>query len=326
MTALEEEGLLPEILQHVGQLSDLLTCTKISRTWHAASQDVQPLHIGIGAIDRLPISMAGLTTMLQWLQRQQSQRNLDNVHGLTLDVDEGFEIECHSKRHVLVFCQSVLTLAGCLPLLSCELSGNLQLEAAISLVPVSLQNFIINVTRYEQPHIIQLSMFERLVGLQTLSLDVEYQVSMNGNYAHVLLDAKLPSLQTLIVSPRMLKPASVIDWATFLPSLQSINAHIPVFQAQAMLAHPSLKHAKLTLIGDDLDSDDSGLDYLKCHVDCVLRIEEHSKLQSLALDCERVRVQLNIAKPNISFDCGHGVSVRFRGRSKTSFLPITVRC
>lgn len=76
IASLEEEGILPEVLKHVTQLSDLITCSGVTKSWHAACQRVQPLHISIGGEEKLLLRVAGLTGILQWLQRQQMQRNL----------------------------------------------------------------------------------------------------------------------------------------------------------------------------------------------------------------------------------------------------------
>ena len=320
-TALEVKGLIPEILKHIEQVSDLVRCVGVSKIWGAACQTVQPLHISIGGDSKKPLKVAGLSGILQWLQKQQLLCNLQSVQGLTLMFTEGFVGECYIKsRLCMCFAQSCLAIAGCLPLTSCELTDqDVQLESIVSLLPLTLQNLKIKGNACEGSGAIDLSVCQQLRNLQTLHLDIGGCPRTRLGSCFVLVH-KLASLQKLMLVPRacLLGESPTV----LLPSLQFISASISVYQVQRVLAHPCLRHAHLICESyatrDDSDTEDAAA--------YVLHIGEDSQLESLslALNGAHMKLQLNIAKPNIDFDCC-GVIVRFRNTSAASFLPIARR-
>ena len=320
--SLEEEGILPEILKHVKQLSDLITCSGVTKSWHAACQRVQPLHISICGEEKLLLRVAGLTGILQWLQRQQMQRNLQEVKGLTLNFKSGYASECRQSTGLMFFLQSVLTLTGCLLVTSCELfcgGAQEQLEKIVSLLPLTLQSLTLHEFHDLSPHI-DLSMFARLKSLKAVNINSFPRIFDSST---CILTCKLASLQQLVLVPRALRLSVSSRVAAFLPNLQCLVARIAVSQAHSVLSHPCLKEAHLTFTKADSDeSEDSDTDGLQ--TTCVLRIGEDSNLESLVLDGRGVNVQLNIAKPNLDLDC-RGVSIRFRISSAASFLPIVVK-
>lgn len=317
-TALEVEGLLPEILKHIEQVSDLVWCVGVSKIWGAACQVVQPLHISIGGDSKKLLKVAGLSGILQWLQKQQLLCNLQSVQGLTLIFTEGFVGECYFESRLrMCFAQSCLAIAGCLPLTSCELTDqDVQLESIVSLLPLTLK---ITGNACEGSGAIDLSVCQRLRNLQTLHLDIGGCPRNRLGSCFVLVH-KLASLQKLMLVPR----ACLLGGSptVLLPSLQFISASIPVYQVQRVLAHPCLRHAHLICdtyaTRDDSDTEDTAA--------YVLHVGEDSHLESLslALNGAHMKVQLNIAKLNIDFDCC-GVIVRFRNTSAASFLPIALR-
>jgi len=319
--SLEEEGLLPEILKHVKQLSDLITCSGVTKTWHAACQRVQPLHISIGGEEKLVLRMAGLTGILQWLQRHQMQRNLQEVKGLTLNFKRGYASEIRQSSALLLFLQSVLTLTGCLLTTSCELfcgGTQVQLEKNVSLLPLTLQSLTLHEVHERSSHI-NLSMFARLQNLKAVSITKSLRTCDDST---CILNCKLAALQELVLIPRALNLSVSSSVAAFLPNLQCLVARMPVSQACSLLSHPCLKQAHLVLTKTDPDdSEGSDTDGLK--TTCVLRVGEDSNLESVILDGRRVDVQLNIAKPNMNLDC-RGVDIRFRISPAASFLPIVV--
>lgn len=318
-TALEVEGLLPEILKHIQQLSDLVTRVGVSKTWGAACEIVQPLHISIGGDSTNPLTVAGLSGILQWLQKQQLLCNLQSLQGLTLVCIEGFLSECYVESRLRIFAQSCLAIAGCLPLTSCELTDqDVQLESIVSLLPLTLQNLKIKGNVCEGTGAVDVSVCQRLRNLQTLHLDIGGCPRNRLGSCFVLVH-KLASLQKLILVPGA---CLLGDSPTMLlPNLQRISASIPVYQVQRVLAHPRLRHAHLICesyaIRDDSDTEDAAA--------YVLHVGEDSQLESLslALNGAHMKVQLNIAKPNIDFDCC-GVIVRFRKTSAAGFLPIAL--
>ena len=217
--SLEEEGLLPDILKHVQQLSDLITCSGVTKRWHAACQRVQPLHISIGGEEKLLLRVAGLTGILQWLQRHQMQRDLQEVKGLTLNCNRGYVFECHHNTHVLVFFQSVLTLTDCLLLTSCESfcgGAQEQLEKIVSLLPLTLQSLTLHETHGWSSQI-DLSMFARLKSIKAINSD-RFSRSFQGSTC--ILNCKLASLRELVLVPGSLRLSDVSGLAAFLPSLQ----------------------------------------------------------------------------------------------------------
>ena len=319
--SLEEEGLLPEILKHVKQLSDLITCSGVTKTWHAACQRVQPLHISIGGEEKLVLRMAGLTGILQWLQRHQMQRNLQEVKGLTLNFKRDYASEIRQSSALLLFLQSVLTLTGCLLATSCELfcgGTQVQLEKNVSLLPLTLQSLTLHEVHERSSHI-NLSMFARLQNLKAVSITKSLRTCDDST---CILNCKLAALQELVLIPRALNLSVSSSVAAFLPNLQCLVARMPVSQACSVLSHPCLKQTHLVLTKTDPDdSEGSDTDGLK--TTCVLRVGEDSNLESVILEGRRVDVQLNIAKPNMNLDC-RGVDIRFRISPAASFLPIVV--
>ena len=319
---MEEEGLLPEILKHVKQLSDLITCSGVTKRWHAACQRVQPLHISIGGEEKLLLRMAGLTGILQWLQRHQMLRNLQEVKGLTLNYRRGYASDCRRSTHLMLFLQSVLTLTGCLLSTSCDFfcgGTQVDLEKVVSLLPLTLHSLILHETHDRSPHI-DLSMFARLQNLEAVNITKSPQTF--DDTGTCVLNCKLATLQELVLGPKALSLSFSSSVAALLPNLQCLVARMPVSQANSVLSHPCLKQAHLTLTKTDSDdSEGSDTDGLK--TTCVLRIDEDSNLESLVLDGRRVDVQLNIAKPNMNLDC-RGVDIRFRILPAASFLPIVV--
>jgi len=312
---LEEEGMLQ-------QLSDQVTCSGVTKGWHAACQRVQALHIGIGGEEKLLLCEAGLTGILQWLQRHEMQGDLQEVKGLTLDFTRGYAFEWHQKTRLLFFLQSVLTLTGCLLLTSCELfcgGAQEQLESFVSLLPLTLQSLTLHEIPDRSPDM-DLSMFARLKILKAVNIN---RLPRTFEGSTCILNCKLASLQELVLVRSALRLSVFSSVAAFLPNLQCLVARIAVSQAYSVLSHPCLKEAHLTLTkADSDDSEDSDTDGLQ--TTCVLRIGEDSNLESLVLDGRGVDVQLNIAKPNIDLDC-RGVSIRFRISSAANFLPVVVR-
>ena len=312
IASLEEEGILPEVLKHVKQLSDLITCSGVTKSWHAACQRVQPLHISIGGEEKLLLRVAGLTGILQWLQRQQMQRNLQEVKGLTLNFKNGYASDCRQSTGLMLFLQSVLTLTGCLLVTSCEFFCDMAqepLEKIVSLLPLTLQGLTLHDFNDLSPRI-DLSMFARLKSLKAVNINSFPRMFDSSTY---ILSCKLAFLQQLVLVPRGLRLSVPSSVAAFLPNLECLVARTAVSQAHSVLSHPCLKEAHLTLIKADSDeSEDSDTDGLEdLQTACVLRIGEDSNLESLVLDGRDVNVQLNIAKPNLDLDC-RGVSIRFR--------------
>jgi len=319
--SLEEEGLLPEILKHLKQISDLITCSGVTKTWHAACQRVQPLHNSIGGEEKFVLRMAGLTGILQWLQRHQMQRNLQEVKGLTLNFKRDYASEIRQSSALLLFLQSVLTLTGCLLATSCELfcgGTQVQLEKIVSLLPLTLQSLTLHEVHERSSHI-NLSMFARLQNLKAVSITKSLRTCDDST---CILNCKLAALQELVLIPRALNLSVSSSVAAFLPNLQCLVARMPVSQACSVLSHPCLKQTHLVLTKTDPDdSEGSDTDGLK--TTCVLRVGEDSNLERVILDRRRVDVQLNIAKPNMNLDC-RGVDIRFRISPAASFLPIVV--
>lgn len=321
---------MPEILKHVQQLSDLVTCTGVCKTWNAACQIVQPLHISIGGEEKKLLRVSGLTGILQWLQKQQSLRNLQSLQGITLIFTEGFLSECFARSCLHIFSQSCLVVAGCVSLTSCEFTDReVQLDTLVSLLPLTMQSLKVRGI-CEVPDPICLSVFQRLRNLQTLDLNIKRcSVSSLANSCFLLTN-RLASLQTLVLVPRLFIMG---DYATvLLPNLQCISANLFVFQAEAVLAHPRLRHARLTL--DSLAKpkarkQSNGDTVANCKVhNCVLCVGEDSNLESVSLSYDgadpTIAVQLNIKKPNIDFDCC-GVVVRPGNTPAAGFLPVTVK-
>lgn len=265
--------------------------------------------------------MAGLTGILQWLQRHQMQRNLQEVKGLTLNFKRGYASEIRQSSALLLFLQSVLTLTGCLLTTSCELfcgGTQVQLEKNVSLLPLTLQSLTLHEVHERSSHI-NLSMFARLQNLKAVSITKSLRTCDDST---CILNCKLAALQELVLIPRALNLSVSSSVAAFLPNLQCLVARMPVSQACSLLSHPCLKQAHLVLTKTDPDdSEGSDTDGLK--TTCVLRVGEDSNLESVILDGRRVDVQLNIAKPNMNLDC-RGVDIRFRISPAASFLPIVV--
>lgn len=265
--------------------------------------------------------MAGLTGILQWLQRHQMQRNLQEVKGLTLNFKRDYASEIRQSSALLLFLQSVLTLTGCLLATSCELfcgGTQVQLEKIVSLLPLTLQSLTLHEVHERSSHI-NLSMFARLQNLKAVSITKSLRTCDDST---CILNCKLAALQELVLIPRALNLSVSSSVAAFLPNLQCLVARMPVSQACSVLSHPCLKQAHLVLTKTDPDdSEGSDTDGLK--TTCVLRVGEDSNLESVILDGRRVDVQLNIAKPNMNLDC-RGVDIRFRISPAASFLPIVV--
>lgn len=214
LSTLEAQGLLPTVLQHLLQPADILVCSAVSKSWRVACRAVQPLSIvigqGFGCSGR--ISVAGLTGILQWLQTQHAQQRLQQVFTLGIHLGSGFAPECHRKHHLAAFCQSVLTIAGC-RLTGCRLTGKLCVESAASLLPVTLQKLYLG-AHGDQPEAIPLSWFARLVNLKRLELVVIGTDNRRLSGANcVLCDAKLESLQTLVVSYMIFRIADNCSFA-----------------------------------------------------------------------------------------------------------------
>lgn len=265
--------------------------------------------------------MAGLTGILQWLQRHQMQRNLQEVKGLTLNFKRDYASEIRQSSALLLFLQSVLTLTGCLLATSCELfcgGTQVQLEKNVSLLPLTLQSLTLHEVHERSSHI-NLSMFARLQNLKAVSITKSLRTCDDST---CILNCKLAALQELVLIPRALNLSVSSSVAAFLPNLQCLVARMPVSQACSVLSHPCLKQTHLVLTKTDPDdSEGSDTDGLK--TTCVLRVGEDSNLERVILDRRRVDVQLNIAKPNMNLDC-RGVDIRFRISPAASFLPIVV--
>ena len=273
--SLEEEGLLPEIRKHVKMISDLITCSGVTKTWHAACQRVQPLHISIGGEEKFVLRMAGLTGILQWLQRHQMQHNLQEVKGLTLNFKRGYASEIRQNSTLLLFLQSVLTLTGCLLATSCELfGGGTQVQKIVSLLPLTLQSLTLHEV-HERSSRINLSMFARLQNLKVVSIPKSLRTCDNST---CILNCKLAALQELVLIPRALNLSVSSSVAAFLPNLQCLVAKMPVSQACSVLSHPCLKQAHLVLTKTDPD-DSEGSDTDGLETTCVLRVGEDSNLE-----------------------------------------------
>jgi len=314
--AIETEGLLSEVLKHLEQIADLLSCGAVSRSWRAASNDVQPSNLVIGQGFGTRIGLAGMKGILQWLQNKHLQQRLQNTQGLGLVLGSGFAPECFKERRSMAFCQSVLTLAGCCRLARCYLIGKLCLETAASLLPVTMQELQLRI-HGELPDCISLSIFERLHNLKSLIIWPDLANFEPTVYA--LLDAKLESLQTLVIRERSLRVDDAFSLAAHLPNLQSLDAVISVQQFQGVLTHACLRHADLELLAYPWSEDNA----LAAAPSYAFRVEACSNLNSLTLSLgEPMDVQLDIAKHDLEFDCV-GVNVRYR--TKSSFAPLVYK-
>ena len=290
---------------------------------------MQPLHISIGGKEKKLLRVAGLTGILQWLQKQQSLRNLQSLQGIKLIFTEGFLSECFARSRLHIFSQSCLVVAGCLSLTSCAITdGDVQLDTLVSLLPLTMQSLKVRGI-CEVPEPICLSVFQRLRNLQTLDLNIKRCSESSPANSCFLLSSRLASLQTLVLVPRLFIMG---DYATLLlPNLQCIFANLFVFQAEAVLAHPRLRHACLTLdslANPEARKQSNGDKVANCKVHkCVLCFREDSCLESLSLSYDgadpNIKVQLNIEKPNVDFDCC-GVVVRPGNTPAAGFLPVTV--
>jgi len=305
--------LLPTVLQHLRSPADIVVCSAVCKSWHVACRPVQPLHIVIGQdseCSRGQISVAGLTGILQRLQVQHAQQRLQQVSTLEIHLGSGFAPECHRKHHLVAFCRSVLTIAGCCRLTRCQLTGKLCVESSASLLPVTLQELYLGV-HGDQPEAIPLSWFARLVNLKRLELAVIGTDNRRLSGANcVLCDAKLESLQTLIVLYIPFRLADNCSFAACLPRLHSVWVRIGASQSQDILVHPSLRQADLRLYQDAQSA-------AVLHV----RAEACDQLKTLVVKAdEPLRVTVNIAVPNIEFDCHDCVKVRYRLAS--SFAPL----
>ena len=273
---------------------------------------MQPLDILIGQGSG-QISVAGLTGMLQRLQVQHAQQRLQQVLTLVVHLGPGFAPECHRNHHLVAFCQSVLTIAGCCRLTGCRLSGKLCAESAASLLPVTLQELCLNV-HGDRPQAIPLSWFARLANLKRLELSVILTDYHELSAAHwVLCDAKLESVQTLIVRTIPFRIADNCSFAACLPRLHSVWVRIGASQSQDILVHPSLRQADLRL-------------YQDAHFAAVQVLHVHAEacgqLRTLIVKAdEPLRMTVNIAVPNIEFECHDCVKVRYTMAS--SFAPLT---
>lgn len=236
--------------------------------------------------------MAGLTGILQWLQRHQMQRNLQEVKGLTLNFKRGYASEIRQSSALLLFLQSVVTLTGCLLATSCELfcgGTQVQLEKIVSLLPLTLQSMTLHEVHERSSHT-NLSMFARLQNLKAVSITKSLRTCDDST---CILNCKLAALQELVLIPRALNLSVSSSVAAFLPNLQCLVARMPVSQACFVLSHPCLKQAHLVLTKTDPDdSEGSDTDGLK--TTCVLPVGEDSNLERIILGRRRVDVQLNI--------------------------------
>lgn len=191
--------MLPTVLQHLRSPADIVFCSAVCKSWRVACRAVQPLHIVIGQdseCSRGQISVASLTGILQRMQVQHAQQRLQQLLTLEVHLGSGCAPECHKKHHLVAFCQSVLTVAGCCRLTRCRLTGKLCAESSASLLPVTLQELFLGM-HGDQPEVIPLSWFARLVDLKRLELGVirtDHHSLSAANW--VLCDAKLESLQT----------------------------------------------------------------------------------------------------------------------------------
>ncbi len=280
---------------------------------------MQPLHIVIGQdseCSRGQISVAGLTGILQRLQVQHAQQRLQQVSTLEIHLGSGFAPECHRKHHLVAFCRSVLTIAGCCRLTRCQLTGKLCVESSASLLPVTLQELYLGV-HGDQPEAIPLSWFARLVNLKRLELAVIGTDNRNLSAANcVLCDAELQSLQTLIVLYTPFRIADNCSFAACLPRLHSLWVRIGASQSQDIFVHPSLRLADLRFY-QDLDAQPA----------VVLHVfpEACGQLKTLSVKAdEPLEVMMYIDVPNIEFECCECVKVRYRLTSSLSFAPL--RC
>ena len=190
------------------------------------------------------------------------------------------------------------------------MSGKLCVESAASLLPVTLQELCLGV-HGDQPQAIPLSWFARLVNLKRLELGVIRTDNRGLSAAHwVLCDAKLESLQSLIVLYTPFRIADNCSFAACLPRLHSVWVRIGASQSQDILVHPSLRQADLRL-------------YQDAQFAAVLHVhaEACGQLRTLIVKAdEPLRVTVNIAVPNIEFDCHDCVKVRYRMAS--NFAPL----
>ena len=315
---MEAQGLLPTVLQHLRSPADIVVCSAECKPWRVACRAVQPLNIVIGQSSDGPgrISVAGLTGVLQRLQVQHAQQRLQQLLTLEVHLGSGFIPECHKKHHLLAFCQSVLPIAGCCRLTGCRLTGKLCVESAASLLPVTLQELCLGV-HGDQPDAIPLSWFARLVNLKWLELGVirtDHHSLSAANW--VLCDAKLESLQTLIVLYTPFRIADNCSFAACLPRLHSVWVRIGASQAQDILVHSSLRLADLRFY-QDLDAQPA--------VVLHMFAEACGQLKTLSVKAdELLEVMMNIDVPNIEFVCCDCVKVRYRLASSLSFAPL--RC
>lgn len=177
MKALQDQGLLIAVLDHLDDVVDMMRCSVVSKSWHKASAQARPARLCISQLgaseqlsaqhDRTP-NYADLTSMQQWLQRKHRQGVFQKVEELSISMRSSFTQEC-CEASLHMFWQDLLQTADSWQVQSCNLENTKgSLEKTVKLLPTTVRHLTLCIGQLTDT--ISLSLFDRFPHLQSVEL------------------------------------------------------------------------------------------------------------------------------------------------------------
>ena len=239
MEAICSQGLLNEVLDHLTDVGDIITCSAVSKAWRIAVQGIQPRSLVVPGLRYFVDCGDG---MLQWLQSLHSQGKSRNLRRFTIEAYPGSdEDDGHSER----FGQCAVMMTDFWQLQYCSLEGEFDMMTAMRLLPVSLQHLSLGLCEPFVYWPVLLSTFSRFAIMQFLAIDVFARHGTDEK--HFELDTVLPMVTHLHLRHGTLVKTTHHSTTTCLPNLQHLVAHVCLQHANDYLSLLTLLYIGLEL-------------------------------------------------------------------------------